>query len=271
MSTYKDKDPATDLLLDFIAGGVAGNQSGESGGNYGAYFGHVHSKVDFSSMTLSEVYAFQARMLQDDSRSTALGRYQFLRGTLQGLQVAHKLSGDTKLTNELQDRFGVSLMVRRGFSRWWLEQISDEDLANGLSMEWASLPDPQNGGKSHYDNDSAGNHASTDLGTFLAVIKHAAELRTSKPTPQPPDPPPEPTPTPPPKPLPDPAPTDEIVVGDRGKMVQQVQLNLDVVVDGVYGKTTAGAVAAFQKENKIKVTGTVNKRTWNKLFQWPVT
>jgi peptidoglycan hydrolase-like protein with peptidoglycan-binding domain len=88
---------------------------------------------------------------------------------------------------------------------------------------------------------------------------------------QQPTPPPEPTPTPPPKPLPDPAPMDEIVVGDRGKMVQQVQLNLDVFVDGVYGKTTAAAVAAFQKENKIKVTGTVNKRTWNKLFQWPAT
>jgi hypothetical protein len=266
MSTYKVKDPCTDLLLDFIAGGVPGNLGGESGGNYSAYFGHVHSKVDFSSMTLNEVYDFQARMLQDDSRSTALGRYQFLRGTLQGLQVAHKLPGNTKLTNELQDRFGVSLMVRRGFSRWWLEQISDDDLANGFSMEWASLPDPQNGGKSHYDNDSAGNHASTSLATFMAAIAKAKTLRTQQPTPTP-----EPTPTPPPKPLPDPAPTDEIVVGDRGKMVQQVQLNLDVVVDGVYGKTTSDAVAAFQKENKIKVTGTVNKRTWNKLFQWPAT
>jgi hypothetical protein len=266
MSTYRGKDPATDLLLDFIAGGVPGNLEGEAGGNYGAYFGHVHSKVDFSSMTLNEVYDFQARMLQDDSRSTALGRYQFLRGTLQGLQVAHKLPGNTKLTNELQDRFGVSLMVRRGFSRWWLEQISDDDLANGFSMEWASLPDPQNGGKSHYDNDSAGNHASTSLANFMAVIAKAKTLRTQQPTPTP-----EPTPTPPPKPLPDPVPTDEIVVGDRGKMVQQVQLNLDVIVDGVYGKTTSDAVAAFQKENKIKVTGAVNKRTWNKLFQWPAT
>jgi muramidase (phage lysozyme) len=267
MSTYKVKDPCTDLLLDFIAGGVPGNQSGESGGNYGAYFGHVRSKVDFSSMTLNDVYAFQARMLQDDSRSTALGRYQFLRGTLQGLQVAHKLPGDTKLTNELQDRFGVSLMVRRGFSRWWLERITDEDLANGFSMEWASLPDPKNGGKSHYDGDSAGNHASTSLANFMAIIAKAKTLRIQQPTP-----PPEPPPPPPPPPIPPIAPAaDEIVVGDRGKMVQQVQLNLDVVVDGVYGRATADAVAAFQKENKIKVTGTVNKRTWNKLFQWPVT
>jgi muramidase (phage lysozyme) len=264
MSTYKGKDPATDLLLDFIAGGVPGNQSGESGGNYGAYFGHVHSKVDFSTMTLNEVYAFQARMLQDDSRSTALGRYQFLRGTLQGLQVAHKLPGDTKLTNELQDRFGVSLMVGRGFSRWWREQISDEDLANGFSMEWASLPDPQNGGKSHYDNDSAGNHASTSLANFMAAIAKAKTLRTHQPTP-----PPEPPPIPPlpPRP-PEPSGDDEIKLGDRGTQIRLIQLMLDVVDDGVYGQITVDAVKQFQKDNKIKQTGTVNKRTWQKIFAW---
>jgi hypothetical protein len=263
MSTYKGKDPATDLLLDFIAGGVPGNLEGEAGGNYGAYFGHIHSKVDFSQMTLTEVYAFQARMLQDDSRSTALGRYQFLRGTLQGLQIAHKLPGDTKLTNDLQDRFGVSLMVRRGFSRWWLEHISDEDLANGFSMEWASLPDPQNGGKSHYDNDSAGNHASTSLATFMAVIAKAKTLRAQQPTP-----PPEPPPIPPLPPRPPEPSGDEIKLGDRGTQIRLIQLMLDVVDDGVYGQITVDAVKQFQKDNKIKQTGTVNKRTWQKIFAW---
>src|SRR4051812_10375210 len=122
MSTYKGKDLATDLLLDFIAGGVPSNKGGESNGNYNAYFGHGSSKYDFGQLTLSGIYEFQARMLADDPRSTAIGRYQFLRGTLQSLQAALKLSSDEKFTHELQDRMGVSLLVRRGYRKWWRDE-----------------------------------------------------------------------------------------------------------------------------------------------------
>jgi peptidoglycan hydrolase-like protein with peptidoglycan-binding domain len=130
-------------------------------------------------------------------------------------------------------------------------------------MEWASLPDPQNGGKSHYDNDSAGNHASTSLATFMAVIAKAKTLRTQQPTP-----PPEPPPIPPLPPRPPEPSGDEIKLGDRGTQIRLIQLMLDVVDDGVYGQITVDAVKQFQKDNKIKQTGTVNKRTWQKIFAW---
>jgi muramidase (phage lysozyme) len=267
MSTYKDKDPATDLLLDFIAGGVPGNPRGEANGNYNAYFAHGDSTYDLSKLSLTEIYQFQQRMLADDPRSTALGRYQFLRGTLQGLQKARKLSADTKLTHELQDDLGVALLVRRGFSKWWKDEISDDQLANGCSMEWASLPDPDNGGKSHYDGDSVGNHASTSLANFRAAIARAKELRSQQPSPTPP-PEPTPIPTPTPRPNPEPSGDGEIKLGDRGTQIRLIQLILDVVDDGVYGQITADAVKQFQKDNRIKQTGTVNKRTWQKIFAW---
>ena len=44
-----------------------------------------------------------------------------------------------------------------------------------LSCEWASLPDPYNGGKSHYDGDFAGNHASCSLSDFRAAIDQARQ------------------------------------------------------------------------------------------------
>jgi hypothetical protein len=188
MSTYKGTDDCTDIVLDFITGGASGdelgNPIGESDGNYCAYFGCVDSTVDLCSMTLAEIYRYQDGMLAADPRSTAIGRYQFLRGTLQNLQAQEGLSSTAIFTEELQDRLGVDLLVARGYSRWWAGDLSDEDFAHNLSCEWASLPDPQNDGKSHYDGDEAGNHASCSLPSVYAMLGAArAEMA---PDPEPP-------------------------------------------------------------------------------------
>jgi muramidase (phage lysozyme) len=178
-------DPATRLILDFIRGGVPDNPSGESAGNYNAYFGHAESDHDFSKDTLVDVYNWQSAMLRRDSRSTAVGAYQFLKRTLQGLQEKLKLSGNsTFFTPGLQDCLAVELLVDRGYADWWRGELSDEDFLHNLSMEWASLPDPQNAGRSHYDGDSAGNHASTTQAKALAMLQQARTL-IPKPDPQP--------------------------------------------------------------------------------------
>ena len=179
---YRQTDPCTDIILDFIAGGlwgdVLGNPIGESDGNYNAYFGHVKSNKDFSTYTLDLIYVFQTVMLSRDPRSTAIGRYQFLRRTLKALQTKHDLPYSTRFTPELQDRWAVDLLVGRGYKAWWRGALTDEEFAHMLSMEWASLPDPLNGGRSHYDGDSAGNHASTTLDSVFNML---ALARQSKP------------------------------------------------------------------------------------------
>lgn len=179
---YKSTDPCTDIILDFIAGGlwgdVLGNPVGESDGNYNAYFGHVRGQYDFATYTLDRVYGFQAEMLRRDPRSTALGRYQFLRRTLRALQAKHAVPSTTLFTPELQDRWAVDLLVGRGYRAWWRGALTDEEFAHMLSMEWASLPDPLNGGRSHYDGDRAGNHASTKLDSVYNML---ALARQSKP------------------------------------------------------------------------------------------
>ena len=82
-----------------------------------------------------------------------------------------------KFTPQLQDRLGLALLVGRGYQKWWTGAITDERFAHNISLEWASLPDPENGGKSHYDGVGP-NHASTSLDAVLAML---ARARAAKP------------------------------------------------------------------------------------------
>lgn len=168
MSTYRGADTCTDLLLDFIS-------EHESRGNYNAVIDNAGSAADLSDNTLDDIYSLMEELLARGHRSTAVGRYQIIRGTLQALQRGQRLTGNTLFTPRLQDDLAIALMVKRGYSKWWRGEISNEGFAHGLSCEWASLPDPLNGGKSHYDGDRAGNHAAMPLSTLYDVLWRARE------------------------------------------------------------------------------------------------
>ena len=160
--SYKDSDKCTDIILDFIAGGVPGNPSGESLGNYNAVIGNARSQDDLSARTIDQIYALMGQLRAAGKPSTAIGRYQIIRATLQTLQNRLNIPGSVKFTPQLQDRLGLALMVGRGYQKWWTGAITDKQFAHNISLEWASLPDPEKGGKSHYDGVGP-NHASTTL------------------------------------------------------------------------------------------------------------
>jgi hypothetical protein len=178
MSTYAGKDSCTDILLDFIAGGVPGNPSGESGGNYNAVIDDINASDDLAQYTLDQIYELMAELLAQGEPSTAVGRYQIIRKTLHSLQSSKRLPGSALFTPELQDQIALSLMVGRGYPRWWNGRMSDTDFAHGLSCEWASLPDPYLGGKSHYDGVGP-NHAGTTLAHVYDALQRAraAQMR----------------------------------------------------------------------------------------------
>jgi muramidase (phage lysozyme) len=176
MSTIK-QDPCTDFILDFIAGGVPGNPSGESCGNYNAVFGNVQGITDLSKKTLSEIHNIQSYLVKRNRGSSAVGRYQFLRTTLADLQHRYGIADSALFTPELQDQLAVKLLVKRGYSSWYVDQMTDIEFAHLLSLEWASLPDPYNGSRSHYDNDVAGNHASTSLNQVYLMLRAARAAR----------------------------------------------------------------------------------------------
>ena len=174
-ATFKTLDPCTNHLLDFIAGGVPTNQYGESGGCYDATFGDMDGSVygDLSQKTLAEIYQMQAEMVAENNVSSATGRYQALKATLQEYQDRKKLPNGALFTPVMQDDFGLTKMKDRGYDQWKSGAIDDDEFMHRLSCEWASLPDPYNDGKSHYDGDSAGNHASTTLAYFGDALRIA--------------------------------------------------------------------------------------------------
>lgn len=172
MSTFKGSDGCTDIILDFIAGGVPGNQIGESGGNYDAVIGEPHAHDDLARKPLSEIYRMMAHLLVLGRPSTAVGRYQIIRRTLRPLQAALRLPDGELFTPALQDRLAVRLLVGRGYRTWWRGGMTNEEFAHGLSCEWASLPDPERDGRSHYDGVGA-NHASTTLAHVYSALERA--------------------------------------------------------------------------------------------------
>jgi muramidase (phage lysozyme) len=185
LSTYSASDRCTDTILDFVAGGVAGNPNGESGGNYNAVSGDPRATDDLSLKTLAEIYTLMDGLEARGAPSTATGRYQFIRATLQHCQVVEQLPDTALFTEALQDKFAVLLLVGRGYRDWYTEatnpdgsrKVTDQDFEHNLSCEWASLPDPQNGGRSHYDRDAAGNHAQTTLDAVDAMLDRAQQAK----------------------------------------------------------------------------------------------
>lgn len=173
MSTYKEKDPATDLLLDFLV-------TDESGGNYNAVIGKPRATDDLSLRTINGVYDLQDYLVSIGRPSGAVGRYQIIKKTLRGLQSQLGLSGSERFTPEMQDRLAVQLLVNRGYSSWWRGEISDEAFAHNLSMEWASLPDPEKNGRSHYEG-IAGNSSRMPLARVYEALRQArAAIETSQ-------------------------------------------------------------------------------------------
>jgi hypothetical protein len=115
-------------LLDLIAGK-------ESGGNYEAMYPSTVLK-GATKMTIAEV----AR------RATgAVGKYQQLPQYLVGRAKAAGLNPDRDLYSpENQEKIIINVNIKgRGGERWLKGEISDDQFMQGLSQEFASLPNAQ--------------------------------------------------------------------------------------------------------------------------------
>ena len=100
----------------------------------------VPKDTDVSKMTLGEVLAFQQKMRDAGSSSSACGGYQFIYKTLKATIAQMGLSLNQVWNADLQDRMAIWLLEGRGLSKFMAGKLSVEDFANNLSMEWASLP-----------------------------------------------------------------------------------------------------------------------------------
>lgn len=106
---------------------------------YGAFTG---GPVNLVNMTLQQVMALQSQMLRNPANSfnsSAVGRYQITRTTLQGLINQLNLDPEQQFTPALQDRLASVLIARRGHNpanlrnEWeGLRRISDGDINTAM-------------------------------------------------------------------------------------------------------------------------------------------
>ncbi|MBX5130828.1 tape measure protein [Rhizobium lentis] len=128
-------------MLDLIA-------KGESGGNYNATLDNgawTNGQQNLVGMTLNQVRDLQRYMLSnpgnrakygDGKGSSALGKYQIVGQTLEGLIKEMGLSGNELFDEKMQDQMAMRLLNRR--------LASGEGLA-GLRKEWTSLKNVSDG------------------------------------------------------------------------------------------------------------------------------
>lgn len=113
----------------------------ESSDNYNAYFGSpANTDIDFTSMSVAEVLAWQDEFVRQGSPSSAVGRYQIISPTLSGL--VRQLGIDTahKFDKPMQDRMAIALLERRGAEEYVNDEMTRDEFAANLAKEWAALP-----------------------------------------------------------------------------------------------------------------------------------
>ena len=122
------------LLLDFIG-------SIEAPRGYDVIYGNNQDKLPkpITKMTIGELIDAQASFTKR-FKSSASGRYQFMRATLQGLAQELGLRGTQVFDPDLQDRLGYHLLIRRGYKEFIAGKISRTEFGKRLAQEWASLP-----------------------------------------------------------------------------------------------------------------------------------
>jgi len=119
----------------------------ESNGNYNILVGGK-TESNLTNMTVAEVLEYQRGMRQRGHESTAVGKYQIIKGTLESLIKEGYASPSDKFNASIQDRLATGLLKRRGLEKYQSGKLSKDQFADNLSKEWASLP--YNTGQSYY-------------------------------------------------------------------------------------------------------------------------
>ena len=111
----------------------------ESGGNYNARFGNAISQNPmFTGMTVSQVLDWQRQ--RGAGGFTAVGRYQIIKKTMQGLIESMKLTGNERFDEAMQDKMALQLLNGRKLGSFLAGKLGVVGFGLAIAQEWASLP-----------------------------------------------------------------------------------------------------------------------------------
>ncbi len=150
-------------LLDFIA-------RYESGGNYEIILGGKTIK-GLTSATLNDVFQLQDAMRAKGMESTAVGRYQYIKSTLEGTAKQMGLDPSKAVFDEkTQDAIATHTLRSVGLDQWLAGTMDDGTFLNKVARIWAGIPTTS--GKSFYDkvgSNKAGTTSQTALNTLQDI------------------------------------------------------------------------------------------------------
>lgn len=138
----------------------------ESNGNYNTLVGGKN-EPNLTNMKVSEILEFQSGMRQQGYESTAVGKYQILKGTLEGLINNGQAKLDDKFDSATQDKLAIGLLKRRGLDSFQSGKMPKDAFADNLSKEWASLP--YHTGQSYYAGVGS-NKSGDSRESFMATL-----------------------------------------------------------------------------------------------------
>lgn len=156
-------------LLDLIA-------KGESRGDYDVVWdGGAGKQVPLRGMTIGQVLEFQrSHVRRDGYASSAAGRYQFTRPTLEALVKKHKIPMDQPFNEHMQDAMAVLLMAEVGLDRFLAGSMPLEVFTARLAGQWAALPKDASGAGAH---DGVGpNKSNLRWGDFVNRLNNMRSL-----------------------------------------------------------------------------------------------
>ena len=128
----------------------------ESNDNYNAYYGKPgNADIQFTNMSVADVMKWQADFVVAGNPSSAVGRYQIINTTLEGLVRELSIDVNQKFDKNMQDRMAIALFERRGSIAYVNKELTAEEFAASLAKEWAALPKVigENPDSSYYAND----------------------------------------------------------------------------------------------------------------------
>ena len=141
----------------------------ESRGNYNAWYGDAaQDRVDLADFTVDQVRDLQSDLVRTNGGS-AIGRYQLLDDTLDGLVNRLGLNGNETLHPGASGPVGPAAGPDAGMEDWIGGRISDERFAESLSQVWAGLPRDESN-ESYYEG-IQGNQATVDWNTVIAALR----------------------------------------------------------------------------------------------------
>lgn len=166
-SPSKEIDPGKRQILDFIGN----KEGGPAQYNALVYGNNTPKSADLTNMTIEEVLNYQSGMRARGHASTAVGRYQFLKGTLEDLVKQSGIPTSTKFTPDVQDQLAGILVDKAGYQEFKEGKIGLEQFQSKLAGTWASLPKAD--GTSEYAG-IAGNKVLTSASALQNVLMASA-------------------------------------------------------------------------------------------------